>query len=151
MNIFFDETENIAQSFDKCALKFIHFQSIKNFIFRFNDIRNENDKIKIKKLLEEYFREVNAINGLVTDDCSKELFIHFISIIGKYYRDHFGFIRKTRKSGIALFIVIDLILFSILKAAFQIHYYIPVLSIFVIFSYFDGIFRLKNKLYGYRY
>ncbi len=151
MSDFSKEVDYLQNNLDKEALKYVHFGSVKNFIFHLENIRNEIDEHKIRRLLENYFAEVQGQDGLITEDLSKELYQNYISKIGNDYRKQAGFTIALRLSAFFIPICIDSILLTtgILKKI----YYVPIFTLLLLFSYLDQIFRIEklHRLYGYRY
>ena len=101
----------IKESFDKSALRYVHFRSIENFILYIDDIKNMYDKSKIENYINEYFYEIKNTDGLITDEFSYYLYKNFISKIGIYFQKHLGFRVITRPSTFIPTTFVDILLF----------------------------------------
>lgn len=141
----------VKESFDKDALRYIHFRSMQNFILHIDEIKNENDRSKIERYIDEYFNEIKNTDGLITDDFSKNLYKNLISQLGIYFQKHQGFRVVIRPSTFVPAIFIDLFLFFI--GILKYIDYIPILTTFTLLFYLQGFFIYKriHKSWGYRY
>jgi len=130
--------------------RFIHPQTINNFIFHFSSFKDRKKKEIIYKSLVEYFDALVCMNfDELTPKTSVVLFDSYIGPIVNYYTVYLGFILYIRP----LFILIFTIVLATIVVQFQNLGYYRLLFALVIGGLM--IYRIKkqksNKVYGVYY
>ena len=118
--------------------KYIHFNSLKNFIEHVDEIESNEEKTNCINLLSNYIDFIeNNINEI--DKLTADFYVNYIYIIAENYYIKKGF-KETYQLRYNLYICI---LFDILIDVFLFHYPYPILTTIVSINYF--VKRKKNK------
>ena len=144
--------DSVKPDLNSKQLENIHFYSIYNFFFHFNELKGERERKIVYDLLQEYFKILRENNFSIEQSYSRELFSSYILKIGQYYNFQLGFKGTMRvQSAIFTGIVIDLLLLvtGLLKSIF--FFPIGTFSMFLYNRYLHYSYGKKKKLYGPRY
>ena len=150
MNDYENRLESIQSQLRRSDLKYIHFNSISNFIYHLNDIKGENSKDEIRKYLDKYFDFFN--DTLILDKSfSNEIYETCVKRIGDYFHVHLGFrLYSNLKYELFYSIIIDLTL--LLTELLRRIYYLPICSAIILIRYTYLLrFKRDRKLYGYQF
>ncbi len=150
MNNYSEKIQEVKALFEKKDLKYIHYNSISNFIYHLDEIKKENYKIAISKYLDMYFLLFEE-DVIITKDLSKELFTTCVQKIGNFYNVELGFkLYQNLKYEIFIALHIDIIL--LISGVLKKIYYIPVTNLYVVIRYIYLLsFKKDRMLYGYQY
>src|SRR5882762_8653321 len=72
--------------------KYIHYRSMRNFVFHYDEIQNKKTQDKICFLLSEYIEEVMANDYDFEAGSSYDLARKYLSKLSDYYREYSNFI-----------------------------------------------------------
>lgn len=129
-------------------LKYLHFRSVDNFIFHFDQINNEADKQWIFDTLINYFIVCKEIDEVVDREMGNQLYSEFLDKIANYYRYKLNFIMAINKVGYFIFFLIIFFLAGFLFSFLIASFIIPMYILFLI--YIDRKQKQK-KVYGVFY
>lgn len=147
-----DEIEKIKLATTKLEQRYLHLNSIENFVFYFDKIESYQAQINILNLLTEYFSEIRKLDFKIDKSQSTYFGKKVIWEIGYYYRDYCDF--KIRMSLSFVFFVGIHIDFLLLMTGLLKHiYYIPLTtaSFFLYWIYSKHFVENRRKVYGIRY
>ncbi len=141
------KVDEINRQTSKEQKKRIHYHSLYNFIYYFNDLKKDNEKVQM--LLEEYVNLIESKNYSFTKEESVTYHKSFIAPIGMVYSRYLNF---SGISGIYLnFLFFGLpnillwFIFHSIKAS------LIVGSLSLVFLLSRQITFFKHKMFGYRY
>ena len=130
----------------------IHYRSMRNFVYHFDEIPDNLAKEKIRKLFSEYIEEIREKDYFFEGKESTKLARKYLFVISSFYREYSNF-AVIRKLEIVLCygILVDSLLF-LTKISSRIKY-IPIATIFLLIYYFIiKIFKApKGRVYGIFY
>ena len=132
--------------------KYIHYRSITNFIFHFENLPNIRIKETSALLLSNYIDEVENNNFDYKDKRSYELAKKYMNEISEIYKSNLGFKSFIDLRFIILFSILgDGILYFSLKN--KTHLYIPIISLclFTYYLYTKIFFEKRKMVYGIFY
>jgi hypothetical protein len=131
--------------------KYVHYNSVLNFLTHYDLLRNDVVKQKVKDLLDAYYHEIIRSNCMYDSNSSYEIGLKYITEIGKYYSFHLGFRQELKISSVLFWgLMADaLLLFGgLLKRL----YYIPICTLLLLAWYCYLLrFKLAGKTYGLYY
>jgi len=147
--------ENIISLEEKISERmrnYIHYKSIRNFVFHFDEITSEKTQSRIIDLLSEYVQEIRTNNYDFDVYASTDLARRYLFNIAGYYRAELNFIRIIKIRYVFLYgISIDSLLYfsGILRRV----WYIPVItSGFLLYYVFVAFFKEpRGRVYGMFY
>ena len=132
--------------------RYIHFKSLRNFAFHFNNLPNERTKEITLDYLNQYIEEVQVNDATLTSSESYHLAMNTMNKIANIYSTHLNFKSILPLRFVILFSVIgDTILYFLLKG--KLPFFIPLISIIFLTYYFWRKLRLEKKrlLFGLFY
>lgn len=77
--------ENLKLILTSEQQKFLHFRSIDNFLYHFQNLNNYEAQISVKRLLQQYFEMLDTEGYDIDKKTSTLLGKEFIWQIGRYY------------------------------------------------------------------
>ena len=89
LQVLINELSNSVGYNDK---KYFHIQTIENIIYHFENIKSENDKDWVYKILVTYFEKCSKIKTSIDRNISKNIFDEYIDKITDYYYSNLGFV-----------------------------------------------------------
>jgi len=149
---FKEQQRDLKSTLPESQLIFLHYRSIDNFLYHFNEIKSELVKRKILEYLEKYFVEIKEKDYFFDNTESNYISQKYIKNIGTYYNYDLNFkVYIPIKRAIFIGLNIDIILFltGLLKKV----YYLPICTIFftIYFLYLLLFYGKQKKLYGFKY
>jgi hypothetical protein len=132
--------------------KYIHYRSMRNFVWHFNEIRSERDRDKVLNLLAEYVQSVQDNDYIFDRHSSPELATRYLYPLVDYYRVNSRFMEIMKLQFVLIIgVLVDSILYftNILSAL----HYIPVTTVFLLLYYaYLLIFKIpEGRVYGLFY
>lgn len=151
-----EEIENIltswGDSFTNKQKRYIHFYSLRNFVFHFKNLPHGKLQETVLRQLNEYVREIEEHNLFLTSRESYALATRHMNQLSDIYSSHLNFKSIMEFKFVILFSIIgDGILYLLLKN--MIVFYFPVVSVSLLTYYFSRKISLekKKKLFGLFY
>jgi len=132
--------------------RYIHFKSLRNFAFHFDNLPNERTKEIALDYLNEYIEEVQANEATLTSSESYHLATNIMNKIADIYSTHLNFKSILEVRYVILFSVVgDTILYFLLKG--RLPFFVPLITISLLTYYFYIKWRLEKKrlLFGLFY
>jgi hypothetical protein len=132
--------------------RYIHFKSLRNFAFHFDNLPNERTKEIALDYLNQYIEEVQINNATLTSSESYHLATNIMNKIADIYSTHLNFKSILELRFVILFSLIgDTILYFLLKG--KLPFFIPLISIILLTYYFSRKLTLEKKrlLFGLFY
>lgn len=150
------EIRKILENWDECLTvrqkRYIHFKSLRNFAFHFDNLPNEGTKEIALDYLNEYIEEVQANDATLTSSESYLLANNIMNKIADIYSTHLNFKSTLELRFVILFSVVgDTILYFLLKD--RLSFFVPLISITLLTYYLWRKLRLEKKrlLFGLFY
>jgi hypothetical protein len=125
-------------------IKYLHYNTVNNFIFHFNDINNNTDKEWIYVNLSEYLSICKTMNEGIDRHASSQLYDQYLDKIASYYRSNLGFIMIVSKT---LYIIIYLVVFVLLAVLFN--FLVGFLVVPLLIFHFDYIGKKSKRKEAY--
>jgi hypothetical protein len=125
---------------------FFHLRTLDNFIYHFNEISSESDRIWIYKTLDAFIDECYNYINCVNSKTSKSLYEENLKKTIQYYRKYLGF-----TTLISLQLIIFLFCLLIIFLGLLTNFYISVVSsmtILVIYLYFAYRKYKEKRVFG---
>jgi len=132
--------------------KYIHFMSMRNFVFHYDSLPNSMLKEKINGLLSNYIEEVQENYFDYRGEKSYRLFQKYIEKLSGIYRSYLGFKHFiTFKITLLLAILGDGISYFFLKNIAG--YWFPVISLLLLsyYVYIKIFYERKGRIFGLFY
>lgn len=151
-----EEIKNVFDSWDTMLTnqqkRSIHYLSMRNFAYYFEDLPNENEKVKVKILLSNYLEEIENNGCNYRGAESYNLMRSYVHMLSPIYSKYLGF-KNFMKLKIVFIISLlgDGFLYMLLKN--EIKYYFPVvfISLITYYLYLRVNFVPKKKVFGIFY
>ena len=132
--------------------KYIHYRSMRNFVFHYDEIDNEKVKNRISNLLTEYIAEVNQNDFDFEAESGYFLAKKYLSPLSDYYKEYLGFTGVMKIKNVFLWgILADSLLY--LARYFYNFRYLPyvTISLFLYYLFVSFFKEPKGKVYGMFY
>jgi hypothetical protein len=150
------EIKERFESWDRILIqkqkRYIHFYSMRNFVFHFNSLPNEAVKEKVATIIEEYVQEVEYNNCDYGGIDSFELTRKYMNKISSYYTMYLGFKSILVFRFVAIFGILgDTILYLFLNNSLK--FFFPAISLCLLahYTYVKFFFEKKKKVFGIYY
>jgi len=148
-----EEILPLGGKLSKRMKKYMHYQSMRNFVLHFDEIKTVESRAKIADLLHEYIQEARENNyDFIGGEGSLELATKYLSPISKYYRKDSNFMRiLLLKFVLAIGIIADGVLY--LTGFSAAIWHIPIVTIgFLLYYLFILLIKKpKGRVYGIFY
>ena len=135
--------------YPKSKLKYIHYKTVRNFIFHFEDLNDGFQKNEIAKSLNEYM-ELLSQSAIIDNAIeAREIFQKYLQPIGIIFEEQLNF-HITMRPTTLLFFTLPLFLFLyLLKVPTGYYIGLLVLTVYIIARhiYFDRKKRIYSIMY----
>ena len=144
---FSKELENIDANTSTEQKRLIHFKSLRNFIFYYDNFRKE--KNTRERMLREYFEVIEGQNYSFSEEQSKAAFDMYIFPISDIYRKHINFSAKLNVIAVILYFSLpNILLWVIFHSKVLSFSFLPLISLYWI----NYLLKFpRKKIYGYKY
>ena len=151
-----EQIKGIVDSWETSLLasekKYIHYRSMTNFIFHYNNLPDSRIKEKVAAILSGYIDEVQNNQFDYKGKKSFDLASKYMDKLSEIYKPCLGFKSIIDFRFIIIFSILgDGLLYLVLKNKIQ--FYFPVISLCLITYYLHAkfFFEKKKMLYGIYY
>ena len=128
--------------------KYLHLNSIRNFIIHFENFASYTEKIFVIELINKYFDFISDKEFLILSD-GKQIFYEYIQPLGTFYSKRLGFTLYTSFYTYLIWILFSLMTFYLLNISI-LFYVITILFLCAI--YIPKYLKLKrNHVYGFNF
>ena len=141
--------KEIIKSYPKNRLKYIHWKSVRNFIYHLNNFPDNPDKSKIEIRLLEYIEIVDKSSVINTSQDSLNLFNAYLQPTGKLYEHYLDFHVVAKTSTILFGSLIIVVALYFLNANYL--FYIGLIFIDFTIIYRHYYFAKQMKSYSLMY
>ena len=132
--------------------RYIHFNSLANFVFHFENLPTEKLKEIVLIYLTEYVQEIQQHNASFTSRESYELVTRHLNRLSDVYSSRLGFKSILTLKFVILFSIIgDGLLYLLLRNKFFIYFPIITISLFTYYLSRRLLLEKKRKLFGLFY
>ena len=111
--------DNVMNYYPKNKRKYIHWKSLRNFIYHLDTFPNERQKNKIQNTLLEYLQLINERSVIEDSKDSLKYFKEYLQPIGQLYEDNLKFHIIAKTSTIVFWSSLALIVFYFLNVPYS--------------------------------
>ena len=143
--------EELKETLTEEQQRFLHFKSIDNFLFHFDNLSYQS-QIAVKRLLQQYFDILDGEDYSIDKETSTQLGKEYIWQMGHYYVFHMNFKIRMRLF-FAIFVGLHLDILLLILGGLKQVYYIPIVTCMFLtyWIYLKIFFENKKKVYAIRY
>ena len=132
--------------------KNIHFFSMRNFVFHFDNLPNERIKEKVNLVLDDYINEVQDNYFDYKGIQSYELTSRYMDKLSEIYKTYLGFKTFLKFRFVIIFGILgDSVLYLLLHN--QLNFYFPIITLILLIHYLytKFFFERRKKVFGIFY